>query len=278
MGAMGQVKLLNIGVHNLTMVELLDKLRFGGVVFTANVDHLIKLQKDKDFYLAYQASDYRVCDSQVLLYVSNFLGTPLPEKLSGSDLFPAFYTYYKHDKTIKIFLLGAAPGIARQAQRKINSKVGRDIVVASYSPTFGFEKDEEECQKAIELINRSGATVLAIGVGAPKQEIWLTKYKDQLKNVKLFFAVGATIDFEAGNIPRSPQWMSQVGLEWLYRTFCEPKRLWKRYMIDDLPFFWLIFKQRFNLYRDPWSSEKHSRPVLPRPIDTIVGHHKLKGL
>ncbi len=275
---MGQVKLLNIGLHNITMLELLDKLRFGGVVFTTNVDHLIKLQKDKDFYLAYQGSDYRVCDSQVLLYASNFLGTPLPEKLSGSDLFPAFYTYYKHDKNVKVFLLGAAPGVAKQAQKKINLKVGRDIVIASYSPTFGFEKDEEECQKIIDLIDQSGATVLAIGVGAPKQELWLTRYKDQLKNVKLFLAIGATIDFEAGNIQRSPKWMSQVGLEWLYRTLCEPKRLWKRYIVDDLPFFWLIIKQRFKLYQNPWSYEKQSLLAQPQSTEGAICDHKLKGL
>ncbi len=275
---MGQVKLLNIGLHNITMLEMLDNLRFGGVVFTANVDHLIKLQKNKDFYLAYQESDYRVCDSQVLLYASNFLGTPLTEKLSGSDLFPAFYTYYKHDKNVKIFLLGAAPGIAKQAQKKINLKVGRDIVVASYSPTFGFEKDEEECQRIIDLIDQSGATVLAIGVGAPKQELWLTKYKDQLKNVKLFLAIGATIDFEAGNIQRSPKWMSQVGLEWLYRILCEPKRLWKRYIVDDLPFLWLIVKQRLNLYQNPWSYEKQSLLDQPQSAKGSICNHKLKGL
>lgn len=278
MGAMGQVELLNIGLHNTTMIELLDELRSGGVVFTANVDHLIKLQKNKDFYLAYQGSDYRVCDSQMLLYASNFLGTPLIEKLSGSDLFPAFYTYYKHDKNIKIFLLGAAPGIAEQAQKRINLKVGRDIVIASHSPTFGFEKDEEECQRIIELIDQSGATVLAIGVGAPKQELWLAKYKDRLKNVKLFFAIGATIDFEAGNIQRSPKWMSQVGLEWLYRILCEPKRLWKRYIIDDFPFFWLVIKQRLNLYRDPWAYEKESLLDRSRPIEGTIPHHNLKGL
>ena len=275
---MGQVKLLNIDLHNTTMLEMLDNLRFGGVVFTANVDHLIKLQKNKDFYLAYQESDYRVCDSQVLLYASNFLGTPLTEKLSGSDLFPAFYTYYKHDKNVKIFLLGAAPGIAKQAQKKINLKVGRDIVVASYSPTFGFEKDEEECQRIIDLIDQSGATVLAIGVGAPKQELWLTKYKDQLKNVKLFLAIGATIDFEAGNIQRSPKWMSQVGLEWLYRILCEPKRLWKRYIVDDLPFLWLIVKQRLNLYQNPWSYEKQSLLDQPQSTKGSICNHKLKGL
>ncbi len=273
---MRQVKLLNIDIHNITMIEMLDKMRFGGVVFTPNVDHLIRLQKDQEFYSAYQISDYRVCDSQFLLYASSFLGTPLQEKLSGSDLFPAFYTYYKHDRNVTVFLLGASPGVAKQAQRKINSKVGRDIITASHSPTFGFEKDEEECQKIVDLINKSGATVLAIGVGAPKQELWIAKYKDQLRNVNLFLAIGATIDFEAGNVQRSPKWMSQVGLEWLYRTLCEPKRLWKRYIIDDLPFFWLVAKQRLNLYQNPWLCEEPPPINQHRSPVGAIRHQKLK--
>ncbi len=274
---MRQVELLNIDIHNITMIELLDKMRFGGVVFTPNVDHLIRLQKDQDFYNAYQTSDYRVCDSQFLLYASSFLGTPLQEKLSGSDLFPAFYSYYKNDRNITVFLLGAGPGIAKQAQRKINSKVGREIITAAHSPSFGFEKDEEECQKIVDLINKSGATVLAIGVGAPKQELWIAKYKDQLKNVKIFLAIGATIDFEAGNVQRSPKWMSEVGLEWLYRTLCEPKRLWKRYIIDDLPFFWLVVKQRLNLYQNPWRAEKSSSLNQCCAPASAIHHQKLKG-
>jgi exopolysaccharide biosynthesis WecB/TagA/CpsF family protein len=253
---MRQVNLLNVTINNITMVELLENLRVGGVVFTPNVDHVMKLQKNQDFYLVYQEADYRVCDSKVLMYISSFLKTPIQEKISGSDLFPAFYKYYQHDDQIKIFLLGAEVNVVKIAQEKINSKVGRDIIVAAHSPSFGFEKNEEECQEIVKLINSSDATVLAIGVGAPKQEMWIAKYRKQLKNIKVFLAIGATISFEAGNIKRSPQWMSEVGLEWLYRLLSEPQRLWKRYLLDAIPFFWLIVKQRFQLYENPWSTTK----------------------
>lgn len=254
---MNRINLLNVDIHNVSVTELLEKLKAGGVVFTPNVDHLIKLQKDPDFYKAYQLADYRVCDSQILIYASRFLGTPLKEKISGSDLFPIFYNYYKEDQDIRIFLLGAAEGVAQKAQQRINAQIGRDIIVEAYSPSFGFEKNEEECCKIVDAINQSGATVLAIGVGAPKQEMWISKYRGELKNIKIFLAIGATIDFEAGNVSRSPAWMSQVGLEWLYRLLCEPKRLWKRYLLDDLPFFWLILKQRLNLYKNPLSLEEN---------------------
>lgn len=249
---MKQVNLLNLGIDNITMQELLKELQFGGVVYTPNVDHLMKLQKNQEFYLAYQKADYLVCDSKILIYASKFLGIPIEEKISGSDLFPAFYNYYKDDENMKIFLLGGWEETAKIAQQKINSKVGRDMVVATYSPPFGFEKDEQECQKIIELINNSGATVLGIGVGAPKQELWLEKFKHQLENVKVFLAIGATINFEAGNMKRAPQWMSEIGLEWFYRLLSEPNRLWKRYLLDDLPFFLLVLKQKFRLYKNPW--------------------------
>ncbi len=255
---MTQVQLLNVNINNVAMSDLLDKLQGGGLVVTPNVDHLMKLQRDSDFYGVYQEAEYRVCDSKILMYVSRFLGTPIIEKISGSDLFPAFYTYYRNDRSIKIFLLGAEEGIAEIARRNINFKVGRNMIIDTYSPPFGFEKDQEECEKILRLINSSNATVLAIGVGAPKQEMWIAKHRKHLRSVKIFLAIGATIDFEAGHIKRCPKWMSEVGLEWLYRLWCEPKRLWKRYILDALPFIYLIFKQRLKIYKNPWSKVKRN--------------------
>lgn len=247
--SMDSVKILNVSIDNLATTALLEKLRHGGIVFTPNVDHLVKLQQDPDFFEVYSQADYIVCDSKILMYVSDFLGSPIREKISGSDLFPAFYSYYRHDPDMTMFLLGAAEGVAEIAQKNINQKVGREMVIGTYSPPFGFEKDEAECQKIIEMINASKATVLAVGVGAPKQEKWICKYKNEFEFVKVFLAIGATIDFEAGNRQRSPEWMSVVGLEWLYRILQEPKRLWKRYLVDSLPFFGLVLQQKLNLYR-----------------------------
>jgi len=253
---MKTVNLLNVSIDNLSITELFEKLDCeGGVVFTPNVDHLIKLQYDRDFYEAYNKSNYRVCDSQILIYASQFLGTPIKEKISGSDLFPAFYMYHKDNEKIKIFLLGGGEGIARKAQEKINQKVGRKIVVEAHSPSFGFENNEEECEKIIDAINKSGATVLAIGVGSPKQEKWLVKYKSKLTHVKILLGIGATIDFEAGCKARAPKWMSEVGIEWTYRLLSEPRRLWKRYLLEALPFFRLILKQKLGLYKMPFDSQ-----------------------
>lgn len=247
---MDAINILNVQVDNVSLSELLEHLD-RGVVYTPNVDHLIKLQSDREFQEAYQAAHFRVCDSKVIYYVSRFLGAPLRAKISGSDLFPAFYEYHRHNPEIRIFLLGAREGVARTAQQKINAKIGRDIIVDAHSPSFGFERNEAECDAIIDLINQSGATVLAVGVGAPKQEKWIYKYKDRLPNVRIFLAIGATIDFEAGSLSRAPQWMSATGLEWLYRLAMEPQRLWRRYLIEDPLFFWLVIKQKLNLYIAP---------------------------
>lgn len=251
---MHRVKILNVPIENLSQLEFLEQFK-SGIVFTPNVDHLMKLQKDREFFNSYQLATYKLCDSKILFYISRLLGTPIKEKISGSDLFPAFYEYHKNNEDIKIFLLGAREGVALKAQANINAKVGRNIVVGSHSPSFGFEKDEEECAKIIEIINQSGATVLAVGVGAPKQENFICKYKDRLPNIKIFLAIGATIDFEAGNLQRAPKWISEIGMEWLYRLLAEPKRLWKRYLVHSPSFFWLVFKQKLNLYVDPFSSD-----------------------
>ncbi|MBF2029624.1 MAG: WecB/TagA/CpsF family glycosyltransferase [Oscillatoriales cyanobacterium C42_A2020_001] len=244
------VNILNVSFDNISAMELLEKLQ-RGVVFTPNVDHLMKLQKDPEFFKTYLNADYRVCDSQILIYAARFLGTPLKEKISGSDFFPTFCRFHRNNEETTIFLLGGAEGVADRAKAKINSKIGREIVIGSHSPSFGFEKNEQECQDIIEMVNQSRATVLAVGVGAPKQEKWIDKYKHQFTHVKIFLAVGATIDFEAGTVKRAPVWMSKLGIEWLYRIYADPKRLWKRYLVEDLPFFWLLLKQKIGKYTPP---------------------------
>ncbi|NEQ32651.1 MAG: WecB/TagA/CpsF family glycosyltransferase [Leptolyngbya sp. SIO4C5] len=253
---MNQIRLLNIRIDNFSLTELLERLNpiWGGIVLTPNVDHLMKLQNDSHFYDIYQAAQYRICDSQILLYASKFLGTPISEKISGSDLFPAFCQKYGADPAVKIFLLGGAPGVAQQAQQNINRRIGRELVVAAHSPSYGFEVKAGECQQILKLINQSSANVLAVGLGAPKQEKWIFKYKDSLKHIKVFLALGAALSFEAGTLSRAPRWMSDLGLEWLHRLLREPRRLWRRYLIDGLPFFKLIVQQKLNCYQDPFAS------------------------
>lgn len=240
-----RVEILGVEIDNVSQRQFLAELT-RGVIFTPNVDHLMKLQDNREFRDAYRQADYKVCDSQILMYASKLLGKPLKAKISGSDLLPLFCDYHQNNPEITLFLLGGATGVAKQAQANINARIGRDIVIAAHSPSFGFEKNEAECQAIIDIVNTSGATVLAVGVGAPKQELWIAKYRSQMPGVKIFMAVGAALDFEAGNKPRAPQFWSDLGLEWMYRLISEPRRLWKRYLLDDLPFFVLLLKQKLK--------------------------------
>lgn len=246
-----RIPILNISVDNITRDELLKSFR-EGVLVTPNVDHLIKLQNDRDFYNIYQKADFVTVDSQIVKLALRFLGTPIKEIITGSGFLPAFYNYHKDNPEISIFLLGAAPGVAELAMNNINQKVGREIVIGAYSPSFGFEKNEDECEIILGVINKTGANVLVVGVGAPKQEKWIYKYKDRLTNIKIFLPIGATIDFEAEKIKRAPAIMQRLALEWLYRLVKEPGRLWRRYIIEDMPFFKLIYKQKSGKYRNPF--------------------------
>ena len=246
-----RINIFNVQVDNITKKELLEQFD-EGVLITPNVDHLIKLQKDKEFYDLYQKAEFVTVDSQIVQLALKYLGTPVKEVVTGSGFFPSFYEYHKENENIKIFLLGAAPTVADIAMEKINKKVGRDIVVGAHSPSFGFEKDDKECQSIIDIINSSPATVLVVGVGAPKQEKWIYKYKDQLKTVKIHLAIGATIDFEAEKVKRAPVIMQKLALEWFYRLMKEPRRLWRRYIVEDLPFFKLVLKQKRGKYINPF--------------------------
>lgn len=249
------VNILGVEIDNLSRGELLERLDAeGGVVVTPNVDHLMKLQKDLQFQEVYNAVEYRVCDSKILMYAARFLGTPIRDKISGSDLLPWFCDYNKDNPDVKIFMLGAAPGIAKLAQQRINERIGREIIVEAHSPSFGFENKPEECDAIIEMISASSANVLVVGVGAPKQEKWIVKHRNRLPSIKTFLAIGAAIDFEAGHKPRSPHFVTELGLEWLYRTMSEPKRLWRRYLIEDMPFFNLVFQQWLAMRKQRKSS------------------------
>lgn len=246
------IKMLNINILSITQQELLTKLK-RGVLITPNIDHLVKLQKDKEFYEAYKQAEWVICDSKILFFLSKLLKNPLPEAIPGSSFFTAFYEYHKDDPNCKIFLLGAANGIAAKAMVKINQKLGRNIVVGAHSPSYGFEKKIEECEELIRIINDSGANVLLVGVGAPKQEKWIMKYRNRMPKVDIFMGLGATIDFEAGTLKRAPKVWQKMGMEWLYRCLKEPKRLFKRYFIDDMAFFYYFGKQILGCYKNPFS-------------------------
>lgn len=243
---MGRMKFLNTEIDNLTMDEAIDKInnlilnKKINYVVTPNVDHIVKLEKDNELQKIYMDADLILADGMPLIWISKFMAEPIKEKISGSDLFPKVCKLAS-EKGYKVFLLGAADGVAKIAAEKLVKKFEGLDIVGTYSPKYGFENDEEEINYILELINESKPDILAVGLGAPKQEKFIYRYKEKLK-VPVSLAIGASIDFEAGVVSRAPVWMQKNGLEWLYRLCKEPKRLAKRYLVDDLRIISIVWK------------------------------------
>lgn len=242
-------RILNAWVDSLTVEEIVDALD-EGVLFTLNPDHLYWLQRNADFAAAYRKAALVSSDSKYVYWALGFLGRGIKQKSSGSDIVPAYWRRHATNPKVSIFMLGAKPGIAEMARDRINRLAGRDIVVGALGPSFNFVNDERETEDAIAAVNASGATCLIVGLGAPKQEIWIDRNRARMPGVKVYMGVGATIDYEAEAVKRAPAWMTRNGLEWVYRMTTEPRRYWRRYT-RTLEFFWLVFLDRFGLYRPP---------------------------
>ena len=242
-------RLLNVWVDDVTMVELMQRLD-AGMLFTLNPDHLYHLQRNPEFFSAYRKADFITSDSKYVYWSLGWIGRRIQEKVSGSDIVPTFCHHHRDNPDVRVFLLGAAPGIAQRARERINAREGREVVVGAIGPSMNFVNDEAEIADAVRQINASRATVLIVGLGAPKQEIWMDRYRAAMPDVKVLMGVGATIDYEADAVVRAPRWMTRNGLEWLYRITTEPRRYWRRYL-RDVEFFWLVLLDGLGLYRPP---------------------------
>lgn len=259
---MDKIRLLNIDALCITQDELLNGLDNNikglggnGILITPNLDHMVKLQSDEEFYRCYREAEWVVCDSKILWICSKLLPKSFPEPIPGSSFFPKFYLHNRNNKECKVFLLGAMEGVAKKAMTQINNKVGSNIIVGAHSPSFGFENKPEELKEIFKIINASCANVVLVGVGAPKQEKFICNYREYMPQVKVWMALGATIDFEAGNIKRAPHFFQKFALEWLYRMYCEPKRMFKRYIMDDIKFFLYLAKFKLGTYKNPFDKK-----------------------
>lgn len=213
-------------------------------IVTPNVNCVVLLSKHQGYRNAFERASMVVADGKPVVLAARMFGEDIPGTVTGSDLVPAIFQRFNDEAQheLKVFLLGAMPGIAEVAASNIESMYQHVKVSGLYSPPFGFEKDPVECDKICKLISASGAEFLLIGLGAPKQATWVSQYAEQLP-VKVAICAGATIDFLAGNKPRAPKWISKIGMEWFYRMVSEPKRLVKRYAADALVFPRLVWKE-----------------------------------
>jgi N-acetylglucosaminyldiphosphoundecaprenol N-acetyl-beta-D-mannosaminyltransferase len=246
-----RVKLLNVEVDNISMDELLDSF-CEGMMLTLHVDMIMKLQKDREFYELLPQFDIVTCDSQILFTAAKLLGTPLKQRVSGSDFFPRFCERHKANSKVTVFICGGAPGVAEIARRNVNARMGRELVVGTDSPPPDYEARLGEVERMIGRINDSGATTLLVGLGAGRQEKFVAKNRERFKHVTTFLPLGGTIDYEAGTLRRPPAWVTDGGLEWLYRVVREPRQRWYRYFVHQPPVLHLLIQQKLKLYRNPF--------------------------
>lgn len=244
-----QARLLNVWVDNLSVQEIVERLD-EDVLFTVNVDHLCQMQRNPDFAAAYAGATMVSCDSKYVRGGVLALGRGPMTKACGSDIVPAYWRHHSQNPDVRIFLLGAKPGVAAAAQARINQLAGRNIVIGALGPSMNFVNDEAECRAAIDLINASGATCLIVGLGAPKQEIWIHQHRHLMPGVKVYMGVGATIDYEAETVQRAPLWVRKLAMEWLHRVLTDPRRYARRYLANA-EFFWLVLRDGLGFYRPP---------------------------
>ena len=258
-----RVPLLNVWADDLTQAQLLDQLDAdGGLVYTINPDHLYHLQYNAAFTAAYRNADFITVDSTYVFSALSWQGQGLQEKITGSDLVPAYCRRHAANPDVRIFLLGAMPGVAERARQRLNATAGRELVVGAHGPSMRFVDDEAEIASVLAMIRDSQATTLMVGLGAPKQEIWLARYRQQMPQVKVLMGIGATIDYEAGEVKRAPVWMRRLGIEWTYRVLSEPRRYGMRYL-RNARFLWWMAQARAGQYKDPFPQ---AAPA-PRPGD-----------
>ena len=153
-----------------------------------------------------------------------------------------------------IFLCGGGPGIAETAGKNINQTVGREMVVGTDSPPFDYDRRPGEIDRMVERINQSRASVLVLGLDAGRQEKFMVQLRHRLPLVKAFLPLGGTLDYEARTLKRPPSWVTDAGLEWLYRLVREPSQRWRRYLVHQPPVLYYLTLQRLGLYRNPFAS------------------------
>lgn len=245
---MQRIKFMNIYIDNVTLLEAVSSIDEciandnKMYVVTPNVDHIVKLQKDAEFKKAYDEAGLVAVDGTPIMLVSKWYKTPLKEKITGPRLTEAVIELAS-EKQYSVFFLGAGLGVGERAAQNLLVKYPHYKYAGHYSPPFGFEKEEAEIEKIIDIINDVAPDIIIVGMGSPKTEIFLSKIYDKL-NTHVSLSVGAAIDFFAGTAKRCPEWINKIGMEWFYRFLQEPRRMFKRYFIDDIKFLKLILKYK----------------------------------
>jgi N-acetylglucosaminyldiphosphoundecaprenol N-acetyl-beta-D-mannosaminyltransferase len=223
----------------LSAIEGLVAAGRGGLVVTPNVDHVVIAERNPEFREAYAGAALSLADGMPLLWVSRLLGRALPAKVSGSDLLVPL-AELAAARRWRVYLLGAGPGVAEEAARRLRDRCGLEVV-GTDSPRIRLDGTPDDTAAALERVRAAAPHLLLLAFGAPKQEVWAHRHRHALGGT-VAIGVGAGLDFVAGVARRAPPWMSRLGLEWLFRLAREPGRLWRRYLLDDPRFVAIVWR------------------------------------
>ncbi len=216
-------------------------------VVTPNAQHVLSLQHDAAFRNIYEEAFLAVPDGVSLLWSAKFLQTPLNGRVNGTDLFEELSAVAEKQE-LKIFLMGGRPGAAEAAKRTLQLRHPNLKIVGTHCPPYGFESQPSELALINSKIKAAAPDILFVGLGAPKQEKWIYENYQEL-GVPVSLGIGVSFELVADMVQRAPLWMQKWGLEWLFRLLVEPKRLWKRYVMGNPQFMWLVLKQRLGFYK-----------------------------
>ncbi|MEI2414846.1 WecB/TagA/CpsF family glycosyltransferase [Orrella sp. JC864] len=210
------------------------------VVVTPNVDHVVRLERAPDFKRRYAQADFLFADGMPLVWASRLLGAPLPERVTGADLFTALCRQAQAHGW-RVGLLGGMPGQqALLAERFAQHYPGLDIAIRC--PSMQFDAHGPEGQQAAQWARELDADILFVCLGMPKQENWSLHHAASLRG-GILLCVGAAMEFAVGLQKRAPRRVQAAGLEWLWRLLGNPRRLWRRYLVDDPRFLLLCWRQ-----------------------------------
>jgi N-acetylglucosaminyldiphosphoundecaprenol N-acetyl-beta-D-mannosaminyltransferase len=243
-----RIPLFGIGFDALHLSSAASKVlswtaeRQSRVVVTPNVDHIVQISERPELRAVYNEADLVLADGQPLIWVARMLGSPLPERVAGSDLFPLLLRDAVTRPGLRVFLFGGKSGVAERAAENIERDYPWVKVVGTHAPPLGFEARADQNGAAVAAVAAADADIVLLALGAPKQELWAHRERSRL-NCGVVLCLGATVDFMAGTIPRAPTWMRRAGLEWLFRIAGEPQRLAKRYVRDAAIFPKLVLEE-----------------------------------
>jgi N-acetylglucosaminyldiphosphoundecaprenol N-acetyl-beta-D-mannosaminyltransferase len=232
----------------LDVIERLVAAGQGGTVFTPNVDHVVLAERDARMRAAYEAVNLSLVDGMPVLWASRLLGTPVPEKVSGSDLVVPLLRRAAA-RNWRVYFLGGDPGVGERAKAEILRELPTLDVVGIDSPRIQVDAIDPA---VLERVRAAKPDIVLVALGAPKQEIFCHEQREKLSPAVLL-GVGASLDFVAGTRARAPNWISKSGLEWLYRMAQEPKRLAGRYLLRDPQFVAIVARQVAERRRQPTS-------------------------